>query len=217
VSVAVRAARRCGAAVRAEAEGGRVSDEGPLDGRVAIVTGGSRGIGRAIATLLAEDGAAVVVSGRDADRLQRSAKELEARGGAVLGVVADAVIREDADRLVDAAKQRFAAWTSSSQRRCHPRRPPRAHEGRGLGPRHGRQPPRRVLMTRAATKLMIRQKSGGRVINIASTAGAMATRDRRTTPRPRRGSSDSRRRRRASWRTGPFWSTRWRRGSSRRI
>ena len=81
--------------------------KGPLDGRVAIVTGGSRGIGAAIAALLAEDGAAVVVSGRDADRLQRTTKELEAQGGAILGVVADAAIRQDAERLVDAAKQRF--------------------------------------------------------------------------------------------------------------
>src|SRR5207245_10674006 len=55
----------------------------------------------------AGDGAAVVVSGRDADRLQRTTKELEAQGGAILGVVADAAIRQDAERLVDAAKQRF--------------------------------------------------------------------------------------------------------------
>ncbi|PYN00062.1 MAG: hypothetical protein DME08_04500 [Candidatus Rokuibacteriota bacterium] len=42
--------------------------DAPLAGRVAVVTGGSRGIGAAIARLLAEAGAAVVVSGRDADR-----------------------------------------------------------------------------------------------------------------------------------------------------
>jgi len=83
------------------------AQKGPLDGRVAIVTGGSRGIGVVIAALLAEDDAAVVVSGRDAARLQRIAKELEAHGGAVLGVAADAASREDAERLVDAAKQRF--------------------------------------------------------------------------------------------------------------
>ena len=40
----------------------------PLEGRVAIITGGSRGIGAAVASLLAERGAAVVVSARDADR-----------------------------------------------------------------------------------------------------------------------------------------------------
>ncbi|MBI1961766.1 MAG: SDR family NAD(P)-dependent oxidoreductase, partial [Candidatus Rokubacteria bacterium] len=79
----------------------------PLDGRVAVVTGGTRGIGAAIATSLAVDGAAVVVSGRDADRLGRVAKELEGQGRAVLAVAADAAKREDCDRLVDAAKERF--------------------------------------------------------------------------------------------------------------
>ena len=79
----------------------------PLGGKVAIVTGGSRGIGHATAALLAEHGAAVVVSGRDADRVQRAAHELEERGGSAHGMVADAAKREDADRLVETAKERF--------------------------------------------------------------------------------------------------------------
>ena len=148
--------------------------KGPLDGHVAIVTGGSRGIGRAIATLLAEDGAAVVVSGRDADRLQRTAKELEAQGGAILGVVADAAIRQDAERLVDAAKQRFGRVDILVNNAGVVRD--------GLLVRMKDEDWDRVmevnlrgafLMTRAATKLMIRRKSGGRVINIASTSGTM--------------------------------------------
>jgi 3-oxoacyl-[acyl-carrier protein] reductase len=78
-----------------------------LDGRTAIVTGGSRGIGAAIAALLAERGAGVVVSGRDADRLKAASVELERRGLAVLPVVADVSKREDADRLVEATRERF--------------------------------------------------------------------------------------------------------------
>ena len=148
--------------------------KGPLDGRVAIVTGGSRGIGAAIAALLAEDGAAVVVSGRDADRLQRTTKELEAQGGAILGVVADAAIRQDAERLVDAAKQRFGRVDILVNNAGVVRD--------GLLVRMKDEDWDRVmevnlrgafLMTRAATKLMIRRKSGGRVINIASTSGTM--------------------------------------------
>jgi 3-oxoacyl-[acyl-carrier protein] reductase len=148
--------------------------KGPLDGRVAIVTGGSRGIGAAIGALLAEDGAAVVVSGRDADRLQRTAKELEAQGGAILGVVADAAIRQDAERLVDAAKQRFGRVDILVNNAGVVRD--------GLLVRMKDEDWDRVmevnlrgafLMTRAATKLMIRRKSGGRVINIASTSGTM--------------------------------------------
>jgi len=62
-----------------------------LDGRVAVVTGGSRGIGAAIAAALAEEGARVVVSGRTAETVDRAA---EALGG--IGVVADASDRESA-------------------------------------------------------------------------------------------------------------------------
>ena len=82
-----------------------------LEGRVAIVTGGSRGIGRAVAQCLADDGASVVVSGLDATRLEVAAKELEGLGVPVLGVVADVARREDAERLVDQTKERLAALT----------------------------------------------------------------------------------------------------------
>jgi NAD(P)-dependent dehydrogenase (short-subunit alcohol dehydrogenase family) len=81
--------------------------EPSLQGRVAIVTGGSRGIGAAIATWLAEAGAAVVVSGRDSARLEGAVKELEARGAPAVGLVADAARREDCERLVDTARERF--------------------------------------------------------------------------------------------------------------
>ena len=146
----------------------------PLDGRVAVVTGASRGIGAAIAASLAEDGAAVVVSGRAADRLERAAKELEGQGRAVLAVAADAAKREDCDRLVDAAKERFGRIDILVNNAGITRD--------GLLVRMKDEDWDRVmevnlrsafLMTRVAAKAMVRQKSGGRVINIASTAGAM--------------------------------------------
>jgi 3-oxoacyl-[acyl-carrier protein] reductase len=146
----------------------------PLDGKVAIVTGGSRGIGAAIAALLAEDGAAVVVSGRDADRLERTTTALAAQGRAVHAVVADAAKREDADRLVDAAKERFGGVDILVNNAGITRD--------GLLVRMKDEDWDRVmevnlrgafLMTRAVTKALVRQKRGGRIVNIASTAGAM--------------------------------------------
>ena len=148
--------------------------KGPLDGKVAIVTGGSRGIGAEVGGRLAEDGAAVVVSGRDGERLQRTVREWEAQGRAVLGVVADAANREDCERLVSTAKQHFGridilvnnAGVTRDQ----------------LLVRMSDEDWDRVvevnlrsafLMTRAVSKALVRQKSGGRVINITSTSGAM--------------------------------------------
>ena len=145
-----------------------------LEGKVAIVTGGSRGIGEAIATLLVEHGAAVVVSGRDAARLQRAVESLEQRGGSALGVAADAGKREDADRLVEAAKERFGRLDILVNNAGITRD--------GLLIRMKDDDWDRVmetnlrgafLMTRAAAKLMVRLKNGGRIVNITSTAGAM--------------------------------------------
>ncbi len=145
----------------------------PLDGRVAIVTGGSRGIGSAIAGLLAEHGAAVVVSGRDAARLQNAVRDLEEHGASVHGVVADVARREDADRLVEAARERFGRLDLLVNNAGITRD--------GLLIRMKDDDWDRVmetnlrgafLMTRAAAKSMVRQRSG-RIINIASAAGAM--------------------------------------------
>jgi len=149
-----------------------VSDT-PLAGRVAIVTGGSRGIGAAIAAALAEGGAAVVVAARDADRLERAAKDLAATGASIAAIVADVASREDCDRLVDATKQRFGRLDVLVNNAGITRD--------GLLVRMKDDDWDRVmeinlrgafLMTRAAAKLMMRQKAG-RIINIASTAGAM--------------------------------------------
>ncbi len=144
-----------------------------LAGRVAVVTGGTRGIGLASARLLAEDGASVVVSGRDRGRLDAAVKELEALGVAALGIAADAAKREDCDRLVDAAKERFGridvlvnnAGMTRDQLLVRMKDDDWDQvldvNLRGV-----------FLMTRAAGKVMMRQKSG-RIINITSTAGAM--------------------------------------------
>jgi 3-oxoacyl-[acyl-carrier protein] reductase len=144
-----------------------------LDGRVAIVTGGTRGIGAAVAAWLAERGASVMVSGRDADRLQSALKAMEGLAGRVVGLAADAAKREDADRLVDAARQEFGRLDVVVNNAGITRdtllirmKDDDWDQVMDVNLRGA------FLMTRAAAKTMMRQRSG-RIINIASTAGAM--------------------------------------------
>jgi 3-oxoacyl-[acyl-carrier protein] reductase len=75
-----------------------------LRGRRALVMGGTKGLGRSIADALADEGAALVISGRDQGRLDEAAAALRARGAASAeGVVADVATGEAMDRLADAA------------------------------------------------------------------------------------------------------------------
>ncbi|KIY97780.1 3-oxoacyl-[acyl-carrier-protein] reductase [Monoraphidium neglectum] len=82
---------------------------GRFDGRVAIVSGAGRGIGKAIATRLAAEGASVLLFSRTESELQTVAAEIEASGGAVHYVVADASKEDDVVRAVAAAEEKFGA------------------------------------------------------------------------------------------------------------
>jgi NAD(P)-dependent dehydrogenase (short-subunit alcohol dehydrogenase family) len=76
-------------------------------GRVALVSGGGTGIGRATALELAATGAGVVVSGRRSEPLEEVRKEVERLGGASLAVAADLREEDEIDRVVGAALERF--------------------------------------------------------------------------------------------------------------
>jgi 3-oxoacyl-[acyl-carrier protein] reductase len=76
-----------------------------LSGKVALVTGGSRGIGRAIALRLAAEGADVGICGRTAETLERTLGELRQAGVRAHGVVADVTAGGEAERFVDEAAQ----------------------------------------------------------------------------------------------------------------
>jgi 3-oxoacyl-[acyl-carrier protein] reductase len=82
----------------------------PLDGRTALVTGSSRGIGRAIAIGLAQAGAAVVVNylRREAEA-QAVEKEIAALGRPCVSVQADVSLAADVERLVRTAEERVGA------------------------------------------------------------------------------------------------------------
>jgi 3-oxoacyl-[acyl-carrier protein] reductase len=80
---------------------------GFLDGRVALVTGSSRGIGAAIAELLASQGAAVAVNGRDPDAVAVTTARIEATGGRALPVIGDLTRYNQVEAMRDLIETRL--------------------------------------------------------------------------------------------------------------
>jgi NAD(P)-dependent dehydrogenase (short-subunit alcohol dehydrogenase family) len=78
-----------------------------LTGRVAVVVGGTSGIGRAIATGLAEAGADVVATGRRDELVKEIASEIESRGRKTIRHSSDVQSRESIDKLRDAVLSQF--------------------------------------------------------------------------------------------------------------
>ena len=78
-----------------------------LEGRVAVVTGASSGIGEACAIAFVEKGAKVVLAARRAERLSALVERIEAMGGEALAVTTDVTSETDVDNLFAEATQRF--------------------------------------------------------------------------------------------------------------
>src|SRR5436309_4642507 len=79
----------------------------PLSQQVVVIGGGSYGLGRAIARAAADRGAKVVVGARTREALDAAVREIEAAGSQAVAVEADVARRDDVQRLVDAAVERF--------------------------------------------------------------------------------------------------------------
>ena len=82
---------------------------GKLDGKVAIVTGAGRGIGRAIAIALAREGASVTVASRSSGTVAEVVAEITRAGGTALGVTCDVGHREQIVAMVDETVAHFGA------------------------------------------------------------------------------------------------------------
>jgi NAD(P)-dependent dehydrogenase (short-subunit alcohol dehydrogenase family) len=79
-----------------------------LQGQVAIVTGGSRGLGRAAAELLAAMGASVVVTARSEETVNAVAESLRSQGARAIGVAADVADPEQVEEVVESALEQFS-------------------------------------------------------------------------------------------------------------
>jgi len=110
IYVTVAPVLRCWAAAESFSPGNR----GPmalarLQGKVAVITGGGRGIGRAIARRFANEGAAVLVAARTESELRSVVAEIERAGGRAAYGIADVSSEADCARIVAAARERLGS------------------------------------------------------------------------------------------------------------
>lgn len=80
---------------------------GRLDAKIAIVTGGNSGIGRATAALFCKEGAKVVISGRRDEENQKVVSEIRAAGGDIIAVGADVSTKEGCRKIVDETVRQY--------------------------------------------------------------------------------------------------------------
>lgn len=147
-----------------------------LDGKVAIVTGGSKGIGKAIALALAEAGADVALAARSRENLDRAAAEVEGLGRRAVAVPTDVADAEQVTALVDRTVSELgtldvlvnnaggAPFLSTVE----------AMRLEGFDKYFRINFTSAFLCTRAAGPVLL-EKGGGAVVNVASVAGLIAS------------------------------------------
>ncbi|UCE54316.1 MAG: SDR family oxidoreductase [Desulfobacterales bacterium] len=140
--------------------------------KVAIVTGGGRGIGRAIALGLAECGAKLVLASRTHEELDKVVNEIKENGGEATAVVTDLMVSEQIDKLVETAMQtydRVDILINNSARSFM--RPLMELREDGWDKIFGVNCKAVFLLSRAVAKIMS-DLGGGRIVNI-TTVGAV--------------------------------------------
>jgi NAD(P)-dependent dehydrogenase (short-subunit alcohol dehydrogenase family) len=143
----------------------------PLSGGVALVTGGSRGIGRAIAQRLAALGASVGICGRDRAALANSAEALGKTGVRVFSAIADVTRSADIANLIAENRSRSRAHHYSREQRRHGLFGPAHEKTEEEWDRvHNSNLKSVFLVSRAVVPSMIRRGAGD-IINISSLAG----------------------------------------------
>ncbi|WP_407374613.1 SDR family NAD(P)-dependent oxidoreductase [Methanobrevibacter sp.] len=80
---------------------------GKLDGKVAIATGATSGMGRDTAKLFAKEGAKVVVTGRNEERAKEVVDDIKAAGGEAIYVIADMANMDDVEKIFDATMEEY--------------------------------------------------------------------------------------------------------------
>ena len=147
---------------------------GKLDGRVAVITGAARGIGRADALLFAEEGAAVLVSDVDEGLLKEVVEEIKSAGGKAEACAGDVTKPEDCQKMMDVAAEKFgeidilvnnAGLTRDAL--IHKMTDDQWDLCVGISLKGT------FNCIRAASKYMLKGGHNGRIINVASVAGLM--------------------------------------------
>jgi len=146
-----------------------------LDGRVAVVTGAARGIGKAVALRLARDGCQVVLSGRNREPLEEAAAEIRKAGSRAALCAADIRRRETPELLIQTAQDNFGRLdilvNSAGIAKLVPFVDLELETWQEFQDLH-------LTATfrcgQAAARAMIGAGSGGRIVNISSIAASMA-------------------------------------------
>src|SRR5262249_6693540 len=90
------------------AEHRRTNSMGQLEGKVALITGASKGVGRVLSRVFAREGAAVVCAARSRELVEETTAMVKADGGRAIVVVGDAAVETDVQRMVEAGVKAFA-------------------------------------------------------------------------------------------------------------
>ncbi len=148
-----------------------------LNGKVALITGGSRGIGRAIALAFAGAGADVVIAGRQLPALEEVVKEIKAKGSKGLAVASHVAKIEDSRNLVEKAKAEFGRIDILvNNAGTNPYFGPLVDAEEWAWDVTMNVNLKGPFMLSQLVARMMREQGGGNIINTASVAGLRASR-----------------------------------------